>query len=75
MTVMDNTTTTSGVTMTSTTTQGIKTVLHPVSDLAAAKPVYAREHCREQILKAIRVLEARLNAVVPPEQGNPSDLG
>jgi hypothetical protein len=23
------------------TTQGIKTVLHPVSDLAAAKPVYA----------------------------------
>jgi predicted enzyme related to lactoylglutathione lyase len=27
--------------MTSTTTQGIKTVLHPVSDLAAAKKVYA----------------------------------
>jgi predicted enzyme related to lactoylglutathione lyase len=27
--------------MTSSTTQGIKTVLHPVSDLAAAKPVYA----------------------------------
>ncbi|HLW96990.1 MAG TPA: VOC family protein [Solirubrobacteraceae bacterium] len=26
--------------MTATTTQGIKTVLHPVSDLAAAKPVY-----------------------------------
>jgi predicted enzyme related to lactoylglutathione lyase len=27
--------------MTGTTTQGIKTVLHPVSDLAKAKPVYA----------------------------------
>jgi predicted enzyme related to lactoylglutathione lyase len=26
---------------TSATTEGIKTVLHPVSDLAAAKPVYA----------------------------------
>jgi predicted enzyme related to lactoylglutathione lyase len=26
--------------MTDSTTQGIKTVLHPVSDLAAAKPVY-----------------------------------
>jgi predicted enzyme related to lactoylglutathione lyase len=26
--------------MTGSTTQGIKTVLHPVSDLAAAKPVY-----------------------------------
>jgi predicted enzyme related to lactoylglutathione lyase len=39
---MDNTTTTSGVTMTaSSATQGIKTVLHPVSDLAKAKPVYA----------------------------------
>jgi predicted enzyme related to lactoylglutathione lyase len=29
------------VTMTSSATQGIKTVLHPVSDLAAAKEVYA----------------------------------
>jgi predicted enzyme related to lactoylglutathione lyase len=27
--------------MTDTSTQGIKTVLHPVSDLAQAKPVYA----------------------------------
>jgi predicted enzyme related to lactoylglutathione lyase len=31
---------TSGVTMTGSTTQGIKTVLHPVSDLTAAKAVY-----------------------------------
>jgi predicted enzyme related to lactoylglutathione lyase len=27
--------------MTDSSTQGIKTILHPVSDLAAAKPVYA----------------------------------
>src|SRR5438093_10500283 len=33
--------TTSGVTMTGSSTQGIKTVLHPVSDLATAKAVYA----------------------------------
>jgi len=40
MTVMDITTTTSGVTMTDSSTMGIKTVLHPVTDLAKAKPVY-----------------------------------
>src|SRR5207245_11623407 len=33
--------TTTGVTMTASSTQGIKTVLHPVSDLASAKAVYA----------------------------------
>jgi predicted enzyme related to lactoylglutathione lyase len=33
-------TTTRGVTMTGSSTEGIKTVLHPVSDLAAAKAVY-----------------------------------
>jgi predicted enzyme related to lactoylglutathione lyase len=37
----DVTTTTSGVTMTDSSTQGIKTMLHPVSDLTTAKPVYA----------------------------------
>jgi predicted enzyme related to lactoylglutathione lyase len=37
---MDITTPTSGVNMAGSTTEGIKTVLHPVSDLAAAKPVY-----------------------------------
>jgi predicted enzyme related to lactoylglutathione lyase len=37
---MDNTTTTSGVTMTGSSTQGVKTILHPVADLAAAKAVY-----------------------------------
>jgi predicted enzyme related to lactoylglutathione lyase len=31
----------SGVTMTGSSTQGVKTVLHPVSDLATAKAVYA----------------------------------
>jgi predicted enzyme related to lactoylglutathione lyase len=37
---MDITTATSGANMTGAATHGIKTVLHPVSDLAAAKPVY-----------------------------------
>ena len=40
MTVMDITTATSGVTVTDSSTMGIKTVLHPVSDLEKAKPVY-----------------------------------
>jgi predicted enzyme related to lactoylglutathione lyase len=37
---MDITTTTRGETMTDSTTLGVKTVLHPVSDLEAAKKVY-----------------------------------
>jgi predicted enzyme related to lactoylglutathione lyase len=37
---MDNTATTQGVTVSTSTTMGIQTVLHPVSDLAAAKAVY-----------------------------------
>jgi predicted enzyme related to lactoylglutathione lyase len=40
MTAMDITTATLGVTMSDSSTQGIKTVLHPVSDLEKAKPVY-----------------------------------
>jgi predicted enzyme related to lactoylglutathione lyase len=41
VTVLDITITTSGVTMTGSSTQGIKIVLHPVSDLETAKAVYA----------------------------------
>ncbi len=41
MTAVDLTTTTSGVNLTGSSTQGIKTVRHPVSDLATAKAVYA----------------------------------
>jgi predicted enzyme related to lactoylglutathione lyase len=41
VTAMEITTTTGGVTVTGTSIQGIKTVLHPVSDLAAAKKMYA----------------------------------
>jgi predicted enzyme related to lactoylglutathione lyase len=37
---VDINTSTSGATMTDSSTQGIKTVLHPVSDLEAAKAVY-----------------------------------
>jgi predicted enzyme related to lactoylglutathione lyase len=40
MAAMDIATATQGVNMTGSSTQGIKTVLHPVSDLAAAKAVY-----------------------------------
>jgi predicted enzyme related to lactoylglutathione lyase len=40
MTAMNINTTTLGVNMTGSSTQGIKTVLHPVSDLATAKTVY-----------------------------------
>jgi predicted enzyme related to lactoylglutathione lyase len=40
MAVMDITTTKSGATMTDSSTMGIKTVLHPVTDLEKAKPVY-----------------------------------
>jgi predicted enzyme related to lactoylglutathione lyase len=39
--VIDTTTSTQGENMTDSSTQGIKTVLHPVSDLGAAKAVYA----------------------------------
>jgi predicted enzyme related to lactoylglutathione lyase len=40
MAAMDITTATLGVTMGDSSTMGIKTVLHPVSDLEKAKPVY-----------------------------------
>ena len=40
MAVMDLNNHVQGVTMTSSTTLGIKTVLHPVTDLEKAKPVY-----------------------------------
>jgi predicted enzyme related to lactoylglutathione lyase len=40
MTAMDITTTTSGATMTGSITEGIKTVLHPVSDLTKATALY-----------------------------------
>jgi predicted enzyme related to lactoylglutathione lyase len=40
MPAMETTAATSGAAMTGTTTQGIKTVLHPVTDLAAAKAMY-----------------------------------
>ncbi len=41
VTPMATTTTTEGATMADSSTRGIQTVLHPVSDLARARPVYA----------------------------------
>ena len=43
MAVVDITTSTSGATLSASTTEGIKIVLHPVSDLAAAKAVYTAQ--------------------------------
>jgi predicted enzyme related to lactoylglutathione lyase len=40
MTAMDITAPTRGENMTASSTEGVKTILHPVSDLAAAKAVY-----------------------------------
>jgi hypothetical protein len=44
-------------------------------DATAARPMYSREYLREEILKAIRVLEARIDAASPPEQDDPAGLG
>jgi hypothetical protein len=44
-------------------------------DATAARPVYSREHLREKMLKALRVLEARIDAAAPPEHGDPAGLG
>lgn len=41
-------------------------------DATAAKPVYSREHSREQMLKALRVVETRLDVA---EHGDPAGLG
>jgi hypothetical protein len=53
----------------------VATIRELAEDATAAKPIFSREHCREQILKAIRVLEARLDAAAPPEHGDPAGLG
>jgi len=34
-------------------------------DATAARPVYSREHLRSEMLKALRVVEARLDAAAP----------
>ena len=44
-------------------------------DATAAKPMYSREYLRDEMLKAIRVLEARIDAAAPPEHGDPADVG
>lgn len=59
----------------------VATIRELAEDATAAKPVYSREHCREQILKALRVIEARLDAAAPPEptpntdRGDPASVG
>jgi hypothetical protein len=57
----------------------VATIRTFAEDATAAKPVYSREHSREQLLKALRVVEARLDAAAPPEPapnaapGDPTD--
>jgi hypothetical protein len=53
----------------------VATIRELAEDATAAKPVYSREHCREQILKAIRVVETRLDVAAPPEHGDPAGCG
>jgi hypothetical protein len=44
-------------------------------DATAARPVYSKDHARHEMLKALRVLEARIDAAAPPEHGDPAGLG
>src|SRR5262249_45473008 len=63
----------------------LRPVVAPIRSFAepatAPRPVYSREHARDQILKAIRVVETRLDAAAPrlpepaPEHGAPIDTG
>lgn len=41
-------------------------------DATSARPVYSREHSREKMLKALRVVETRLDVA---EHGDPAGLG
>jgi len=47
----------------------VATLRELAEDATAARPVYSREHLRSEFLKALRVVEARLDAaaqVAPP---------
>jgi hypothetical protein len=43
-------------------------------DATAARPVYSREHLRSEMLKALRVVEARLD-VADPGHADPAGCG
>jgi hypothetical protein len=50
----------------------VATIRTLAEDATAAHPVYSKEHARHEILKAIRVLEARIDAASPPPNAEPS---
>ena len=53
----------------------VATIRTFAEDATAAKPVYSREHSREQMLKALRVLETRLDVAAPVEHADPAGCG
>ena len=62
MAAMDIVTTTSGATMTDTRTQGIKIVLHPVTDLAADTTAGLPACVAKQVTRPVRNREARVES-------------
>jgi hypothetical protein len=42
----------------------VTTLRELAEDATAARPMYSREYLREEMLKAIRVLEARIDAAI-----------
>jgi len=53
----------------------VATIRELAEDATAAKPIFSKAHCREQILKSLRILETRINAAAPPEHGDPAGCG
>jgi hypothetical protein len=51
----------------------VATLRSLAEDATAARPMYSREYLREEMLKALRVVEARLDAAAPPPSGEPGD--
>jgi hypothetical protein len=45
----------------------VATLRELAEDATAARPMYSREYLREEMLKSLRVLEARIDAAAPPD--------
>lgn len=53
----------------------VATLRSLAEDATAARPVYSREYLRDEMLKGIRVLEARLDAATSSEPGESAGCG
>ncbi|WP_437831957.1 hypothetical protein [Sorangium sp. So ce1153] len=53
----------------------VATLRSLAEDATAARPMYSREYLREEMLKGIRVLEARLDAAASPEPAPKTEHG